>query len=95
MVVPPYLMPVYPMIAGLSVAPRAAGSLFFRGILDQSVQSGDIKPGDDKSSDCSGVFFMEYAKFPRNSGGSQLFPSLDSGPGMKLKPWGEQIWSQP
>jgi hypothetical protein len=46
MVVPPYLMPVYPMIAGLSVAPRAAGSLFFRGIVDQSVQSGGIKPGD-------------------------------------------------
>src|ERR1700686_706097 len=43
----------------------------------------------------SGFFSWDGARFPRISGGSQQFPSLDSEPSIKLTTWGDRIWSQP
>src|SRR5216683_4296554 len=43
----------------------------------------------------SAFFSWDGARFPRISGGSQQFPSLDSEPSIKLTTWGDRIWSQP
>jgi hypothetical protein len=41
------------------------------------------------------LFSWDGDKFPRNPGGSQQFPSLDSLQDIKLTASGDRIWSQP